>query len=121
MYAKPPPIKAASLLSDGGWATSRMYAAGMATKTPVSPAAAPVPVGLATKSGLTTAVLAFVAGAVHLVAGGPIEETVTLLGGGFAALMTVLIGRYWQAAKMPHSVEVIAKILDELLERRAGR
>lgn len=76
------------------------------------------PVGVATKSGLGTAGLAFAAGAVNLLSNGPIEETVTLLGGGFATVLGVMVGRYWQAAKVPAGVERVADLVDDLLERR---
>lgn len=83
-----------------------------------TPPAAPVAVGLATKTGLLTGAVYAVGGVANLVAGGPLEATVSGIGGGFGLLLTVLLGRYWQAAKVPHSVESVAKILDSLLESR---
>lgn len=91
------------------------------SKAPPSlPVLPPVPVGLSTKAGLSTAAIAFAAGAVNLVANQPTSETITLFAGGFASLITVLLGRYWQASRVPPIAQKIALIADELLERAAA-
>lgn len=79
------------------------------------PAATP-PVGLATKTGLGTAVLAFASGIVNLAASGPPAETITTLSGGFVLVVTVLVGRYAQAIHLPHVAQVVAQVVDKVLE-----
>lgn len=60
-----------------------------------------IPKGLATQAGLTTAVLGAVGGVVNLIADGPLEATVTPIAGAFATVLTLMLGRYWQAANAP--------------------
>jgi hypothetical protein len=59
----------------------------------------PVPVGLTTKLGVAvTAALGLVAGLTAVLNGDTSTETTTALGGAIATLVTVLAGRYAQAA-----------------------
>jgi hypothetical protein len=59
----------------------------------------PVPVGLTTKLGVAvTAALGLVAGLTAVLNGDTSTETATALGGAIATLVTVLAGRYAQAA-----------------------
>lgn len=70
--------------------------------TPSSP-----PVGLATIAGLAAAVAQF-AGAAVLVAHDRTPESIAAFGTAAGTLVTVLIGRYWQAAKAATPAPVIA-------------
>jgi hypothetical protein len=78
----------------------------------------PIPVGLATKSGLSTAILTFAGGAANLIAGGATGDTAILFGSGTASLLGVLLGRYWQASRVPPIVQRVAQIADQLLEQQ---
>lgn len=77
-----------------------------------------VPVGLATKTGLSTAILAFLSAIANIAAGGPPAETITTMSGGFVLVATVLVGRYAQAVHLPHFAQVIAQVVDKVLERK---
>ena len=88
---------------------------------PSTPTPPPIEKGLATKSLLGTTILAFIGGVANLAAGGPLEQTVTLLGGGFATIITMAVGRYWQASKVPPIVVRVAQIADRLLEQSQPR
>lgn len=91
----------------------------MAVKAqPTTAITTPAAVGLATKTGLGGAAMYTAAGIVNLIADGPIEATVSGLALGFGCLVTVLLGRYWQAVKIPHTIENVAKIVDKVLESR---
>lgn len=75
-------------------------------------------VGISTRAGLLGAGTYFVGAMANLLAGGPVEATIAGVTLSFGSLATVMIGRYAQSVKVPHSIENIAKILDGLLEQR---
>lgn len=82
------------------------------------PPPAKVPVGLATKSALSTAGLAFASAVINTLAGGPSTETVTAAVIGASTLITMLVGRYAQAVKLHGTPLSIAKLIDRLLDEK---
>jgi hypothetical protein len=86
------------------------------------PAQAPppdkVPVGLATKSLLATALTGFASAIINAAAGGPNTETITAASVGAATLITMAVGRYGQAIKLHGTPLGIAKLIDRLLDEK---
>lgn len=83
-----------------------------------APPAAKVPVGVATKSLLATALTGFASAIVNALAGGPVTETVTAATIGAATLITMAVGRYGQAIALHGLPGNIAKIVDRLLDEK---
>lgn len=80
-----------------------------------------VPVGLSTKTSLVAAGGAFLGAIVNAIAKGPVEQTIAGVAGGFSILSVMVGGRMYQAgqsAKLPHGVEIVAQILDKIIEQK---
>jgi hypothetical protein len=78
----------------------------------------PIPVGTSTKAGIAGAIAYALGGVMNLLAGGPIEATVAGLTASFGCIATVMVGRYAQAVKVPHTIQNLAKIADMVLEHK---
>lgn len=76
------------------------------------------PVGIATKSILVTAGLAFAAAVANALAGGPVQDTITAASTGTLTLITMAVGRYGQAIALHGLPGTVIKVVDQILERK---